>query len=272
MILASQIFLVDNGSLRPEATLSLRKLAAGLAERTGMVVEPVSLLHSHKVDPQALGGQQAEILEEALMARCKEGIFEITILPLFFGNSRAITFYMPQVIQRVRESFPQLHVSIAPCLAATLKDILLITNIVEDQILATISANDLKNPKIALVDHGSPVQEVTKVRNAVAKKLQERGWNAYPCSMERREGSQYDFNDPLLEKLLRDPDFACEKAVVSMLFLQPGRHAGDGGDIAEICEDAKAEMPQLRTYRTPLVGEHECLLDLLERKVRVGVS
>ena len=75
--------------------------------------------------------------------------------------------------------------------------------------------------------------------------------------MERRPGPAYAFADPLLENALRDrfDTFAAAKAtapdteershllvVVALLFLSPGRHAGPGGDIATILEDAKCSL------------------------------
>ena len=89
-----------------------------------------------------------------------------------------------------------------------------------------------------------------------------------PCSMERREGSQYDFNEPLLEKLLRRPLWRDGPVVVSMLFLQPGRHAGEGGDVATICARAEADSPALKTVRTGLLGEDSALIDLLAQRLR----
>jgi len=73
--------------------------------------------------------------------------------------------------------------------------------------------------------------------------------------MERREGAEYDFNEPLLEKLVGvDPAFSTGDVVVAMAFLQPGRHAGEGGDIAQMLEVARANNPALRTHVTPLLG------------------
>ena len=56
------IYLIDNGSLRPDATLFLRRLASVLSLRSGYMVEQVSLLHSHKVPADQMGGQEATIL------------------------------------------------------------------------------------------------------------------------------------------------------------------------------------------------------------------
>ena len=68
--------------------------------------------------------------------------------------------------------------------------------------------------------------------------------------MERREGKEYDFNDPLLETLLEDKKVSGGSCVIlAQLFLAPGRHAGPDGDITQICtpflnEGMKIAKPQ----------------------------
>ena len=78
------VFLVDNGSLRPQATLILRSLADALAERTVLSVEAVSLLHSHKIAADKLNGVSATIvkrrLRECLAAGQREFIFLCQLL------------------------------------------------------------------------------------------------------------------------------------------------------------------------------------------------
>ncbi|WP_353057295.1 hypothetical protein [Salinicola sp. JS01] len=51
-----KILLVDNGSLRPAATLNLRRLAAALSQVSGEAVEAASLLHSFKIPPSSSAG------------------------------------------------------------------------------------------------------------------------------------------------------------------------------------------------------------------------
>ena len=81
------------------------------------------------------------------------------------------------------------------------------------------------------------------------------------CSMERREGAEYDFNEPLLEHALQQ---AKGEAIILMLFLLPGRHAGGEGDVATI---AKEHAPDgLRWKLSPLLGTHPALPALLSRR------
>jgi hypothetical protein len=81
----SIIFLVDNGSLRPQATIALRCLAEGLAVRTGLRVEAVSLLHSHKIAADKLSGVPATIVKRRLRECLAAGHREFICLPLFSG-------------------------------------------------------------------------------------------------------------------------------------------------------------------------------------------
>ena len=89
--------------------------------------------------------------------------------------------------------------------------------------------------------------------------------------MERREGEEYDFNEPLLEKLLGTAGFDRE-VIVSMLFLSPGRHAGPGGDVHQICEAAEQAHPGLRTRMTDLFATDPGAIDLLAQRYRQGLE
>ena len=56
--------------------------------------------------------------------------------------------------------------------------------------------------------------------------------------------------------------------MVALLFLSPGRHAGTGGDVEMICEEARRDRSDLRTFLTDPLGEHPAIVDLLEQRVR----
>lgn len=278
-------FLMDNGSLEPAATLGLRTLAARLAERLGVRVQPVSLLHSSAVPAEKLGGTPAEILEPALERRLAAGQQDFIIAPLFFGPSGALTDYLPKRIAHLRTKHPDLRMRVADPLFADGDDRL--ARILADQVRAA-TPGGIRPPdglperpktapsprRVALVDHGSPAKAVTEVRNALANQLGALLGPDYvvaPASMERREGSTYDFCEPLLEHLLASPGWNTGEIVVAMQFLLPGRHAGPDGDVAQICQRAAAARPDLRTTLTGLVAEHPLLIDILaDRWRRVG--
>ena len=74
------IFLVDNGSLRPDATFALRALASALSGHLDKVIEPVSLLHSHKIAAKDLAGEPATIVKR-VECRRSDGLCYIASLP-----------------------------------------------------------------------------------------------------------------------------------------------------------------------------------------------
>lgn len=270
-----KVFLVDNGSLRPSSTLNLRRVAAALTKRTGVEVEPVSLLHSNKVPAADLGGEAAKTFGPTATRWAKHGVDDIIILPFFFGPSRALTDYVPERVRTLQENCPDVRVRVArPLMDLQGATDLRLAHILKDGVLAATGAEE--RPSVALVDHGSPVPEVTAVRNVLAGQLsvllEGEVSRVTGASMERREGDAYRFNEPLLEHVLDRPGFRDQHVVVSMLFLSPGRHAGGDGDVAAICKDAQARNPRLRTTMTRLAGEHDAILDLLSDRLHETVN
>ena len=267
------VFLFDNGSLRPQATFCLRSLADALARRTALPVEAVSLLHSHKIAADKLSGVPATIVKRRLRECLAAGQREFICLPLFLGPSLAVIDYLPQVVDELSGEYPELKVRIASVLAGDNLD-------APDPRLAQILADQIRtlqpspSTKVALVDHGTPIIGVNRVRNAVGRQLASEldASVVLPCSMERREGEAYAFNDPLLEKLGEVDDFAGGRLILAMFFLLPGRHAGEGGDVAEICDGLIAEGAFEEIQTTPLLGEHPMLLEILEDRLRDTLS
>lgn len=267
------VLLVDNGSLEPAAILQHRALADALGARLGRVVAPVSILHSDRVPVDRIGGREAEVLEPALRRRLVAGETDFVVLPLFVGPSRALSEYVPLTAETLRREFPSLRLRVA----APLHD-------PEDDRLARILAAQVKaagreagrgasGVRVAVVDHGSPVRAVAAARDRIAAQLAERLGDRVaavaPCSMERRPGDEYAFNEPLLAGLLSRRDWQTGTVIVAQLFLLPGRHAGPGGDIARICQDAeRAAGGRLRTLRGGLLGDDPLLLDILTDRAR----
>jgi len=265
-------FLVDNGSLRAKSVLNLRRLARELGEVSGLEIIPASLLHSSKVDPGELNGEPAINLERRIRLFLESGERAFTIIPFFIGPTGAIVDYLPERLTALRKKYGSFEICRMPFLHDSGDDTCSgLVPILAEQVRETIRAHGLNCPKVALVDHGSPLREVTKVRNSLAEKLADHLGHEVECvapaSMERREGEQYAFNEPLLENLLREPDWRNGPVVISMLFLSPGRHAGSGGDVAGICEQAMAESGGLQTHMTPLVGMHPGIISLLNRQL-----
>jgi sirohydrochlorin ferrochelatase len=253
---------MDNGSLEPESTLQLRRLAAELDARLVCRVDPVSLAHSPKIPAESLNGRAAELFEAAVDRGWREGVNDFLILPLFVGPSHAITRHVPALLAERKKKFSGFRSRVAPPLFVPGETRLakILVDHVREQILPG------ERPRVAIVDHGSPNSEVTDVRNQVAAQVRELLGDSVleveACSMERREGAEYDFNEPVLAKLLAKPGWKGEPVVIGMLFIAPGRHAGEDGDVVQICRAARGgESSEVRITR--LLGEHSLLLDIL---------
>ncbi|MEI7651851.1 MAG: cobalamin biosynthesis protein CbiX [Verrucomicrobiota bacterium] len=252
----TRILLVDNGSYEPAATLALRGLAQEVGKLIGQPVHPVSTMHSTKIDPVLLGGVPAVIFEGAVAQAKADGIDELVVLPLFIGPSRAITEYLPKVFADAQPGKMKLRIR-EPLFG---DDGAELTGMLADNLRETGWTKG--SGTVLLCDHGSPIPEVTACRNALAASLREelglQPEELIACSMERREGAEYDFNEPLLEHALQG---AKGDAVILMLFLLPGRHAGPDGDVGTI---AKEHAPaDLRWKLSPLLGTHFSLPALL---------
>ena len=252
----TRIFLVDNGSYEPAATLALRGLASEVGKLIGQEVRPVSTMHSTKIDPALLGGVPAVIFEGAVQQAKADGIDELVVLPLFVGPSRAITEYLPKVFADALPGVMNLSVR-DPLFGPELRDMLI------DNLKSTGWTKG--GGTVFLCDHGSPIPEVTRCRDffasAIRAELGLKDDELIACSMERREGAEYDFNEPLLEDALQQ---AKGEAVILMLFLLPGRHAGADGDVATIAQNHAPAG--IRWKLSPLLGTHPALPALLFRR------
>lgn len=248
-----------------------------MSERSGQKIHAVPLQHAHKIPAEAFGdaldGRRVATFPEYVEEALASGVDEFVIIPLFFGNSRAITSFIPDTLEALQKTHGKFSWSVAdelcplpggePKLAK-----LLYANLA---MLADTTLTDLDC--IVLVDHGSPSKKVTDVRLKLAEQLTPylpEGTPLLQAVMERREGREYDFNGPLLKELLEKLALEHEvlNVAISMLFLSPGRHAGKGGDIEEICSNVMRNHPGLSTHISPLVGDNPLLIDLLNDRMR----
>jgi len=251
-----RIFLVDNGSYEPAATLALRGLAQEVSKLIGQPVLPVSTMHSTKIDPALLGGVPAVIFEQAVQQAKLDGIDELVVIPLFIGPSRAITEYLPKVFADAQPGKMKLSIR-EPLFGPEL------TTMLVDNLKSTGWTKG--GGTVLLCDHGSPIREVTVCRDSLATQLRNQlgleDGELIGCSMERREGLEYAFNEPLLQDALHLTKLHGD-TVILMLFLLPGRHAGTDGDVATIAkEHAPAEIQNWKI--SPLLGTHPLLPQVL---------
>lgn len=276
-----RVLLVDNGSRRADATLALRRLAERLAERLSRAVDPVSLLHSSAVPTQALDGQPAETLEPYLMDRAARGIERFLAVPLFFGRSRALTNLIPQTVERVSRGLERpIRLDVAAELCPLPEGEPRLASILDRAVRAAIDELELKpmeRPSVILVDHGSPIPEVTAARRWLGARLEllaEGEYLVHEAAMERRPGPEYAFNGDLLEEALEKIAAAQPRAavIIAMQFIGPGRHAGEGGDVAAICQAARRRHPELQIRVSRLVGEDDGLVDILSDRAEVAMA
>lgn len=253
---------MDNGSLEPESTLQLRRLAAELDARLVCRVDPVSLAHSAKIPADTLNGRPAELFEAAVDRGWREGVNDFLVLPLFVGPSHAIVRHVPALLAERKKKLSGFRSRVASPLFVPGETRL--RQILVDHVREQIAPGE--RPRVAIVDHGSPNSEVTEVRNQVAAQVREALGDAVleveACSMERREGTEYDFNEPVLANLLARPGWKDQSVVVGMLFIAPGRHAGEDGDVVRICRSARGDSVG-GVKLTRLLGQHPLLLDIL---------
>jgi sirohydrochlorin ferrochelatase len=269
-------FLFDNGSFRPNATRALRALAAKLAIRLGLPVEPVSLLHSTRIPAEELDGVPAKLLEPAL-----DAWFSINpqgkalLLPLFFGPSGALVDYVPERMKALAAKHPGVRMILADPLVLPDEEPVELVDIFADRARAAAKGQGWTRPKVVLCDHGTPLRSVTAVRNrlgtALAMVLAGETAGVDVASMERREGDEFAFNEPLLETRLTTPPFDSGEVVVLLQFLSPGRHAGPGGDVAEICAAAEARRPGLKTVMSDPIADDPRLIEVLARRVETAI-
>lgn len=270
-------FLFDNGSFRPDSTRSLRALAARLQARLGYEVRPVSLLHSTRISADELDGVPAQLLEPSLdewFASNPEGSAILT--PLFFGPSGALVDYVPERMGSLKARHPHARMILAEPLVVPDEEPAELVSVLADRARRAAAAKCWTKPKVVLCDHGTPLLTVTEVRNRLgsmlAEALRDEVTAVSVASMEQREGDAFAFNEPLLATLLRTPPFDTGNVVVLLQFLSPGRHAGPGGDVAEICENAQAERPGLTTTMTEPIADDPRLVDVLLRRTLTARS
>jgi len=284
-----RVALVDNGSLKPEATLSLRRLAAALEKEAhdqgvSLCVEAVPARFADRIPATELEGRAAETLPGWLKRiAAEEPGRKVVCLPLLIGPSHTVTKTMPAAGRAATE----LEVEVAPPLVCLCPAMMPrsefgaaeVAGMLVDR-LASLgegtrqqhAAGANGRPRcVLLCDHGSPTAIVASAREAVRAELQRRlGCEVSGCCMERREGPDYDFNGPLLEDaLMALPEGT--QADVALLFLQEGRHAGPGGDIAGILADVMEKRPDLTIQSTQVLAGHPALVQLLLRRLEKAV-
>jgi CbiX len=246
--------LVDNGSLEPAAHLHLRRVAAAITNRAGLMVEPASWRHSDRIDPIELGGIPAATLGPWLRTRAEQGERDFLIIPFLVSPRGAIGTALRLELDGLRAQLRLRRVAMTDGLDGS--DAL--EKIAAGRITEIIESRRLVRPAVIAVDHGGPSARSAEFRNEIATRIRARlGPQICRLAGASMEGTQYPHNHPLLAALLETPGFDTGDVVIAPLFLSPGRHAGPGGDIATICQTAEERKDAaLRCHITELPGVH----------------
>lgn len=258
-----KIALIDNGSVEPAAHESLRLAAARISGLSGLPVEAVSWKHSDRIAAERLSAGKAWTLSRWLRARVGEGERSFLFIPFFISPQGAIGSALRGEIEATAAELGGFDFAFT----AGLPDGSAIEEVVCDRIRVAATGAGLRSPSVAVVDHGGPSPASAAIRDRVAGAVQRvlgtRVATVRACSMESPDGPQYGFNRPLLGELLRQPGFNSGDVIIAPLFLSPGRHAGPGGDLAQIAREAEQSSAGLRCHFAELVGSHPLSTDFL---------
>jgi len=281
------VVLANIGSLRAEPFLDLRQISFRLSRALQRPVAPCSFRFSHRVDASELNGLPAKTFEMVLTEYLKQktsSSADVVVLPLFFGKSATLTEFLPQVVDKCWKQHPHevgatLTLRVGRCVIdKEIPENDRVAQILRDRIQEQLT--DVPSDEevtVIVLDHGTPSFEVHEAREVVADQLRailkdnKKVLRVLTACMERREGPEYDFNDPLLEHALDHYDISSGVVVVAKMFFSGGRHAGENGDIEEISNAVKLRHPGVQVRVTEPLGSHMLLTDILkDRFLRVA--
>ena len=250
------VALIDNGSLEPAAHRTLRGVAATLSERTGTKVHAVSWKHSDRIAPESLDGLRAWTLASFVRQMVALGQREFLFVPFFISPQGAIGTALRNDLERLQGELGEFDFDFARGLA----DRGVLPAIVADRIRVTMVQHALVQPPVLLVDHGGPSSASATLRDRIADQVRrELDGEIGPLVAVSMEGD----HPPLLGDELGRAEFVGRDVVVARLFLSPGRHAGEHGDVARLCLESTA-----RCHLTDLVGTHPAAVDALAATLR----
>lgn len=262
------IALIDNGSLEPAATRNLRAVALELSASIDEIVHPVSWKHSDRIALSALDGDvPGTTLAPFIRAQLARGERQFVFVPFFISAQGAIGSALRSELEALQREHAATPFEFT--FTRGLADAGVIPQIVASRVRETIDAASLERPPVIVVDHGGPSPASASLRNQLADDVRALlGTEAASVTAASMEGGEHAHNHPLLAESLAALASAERtvsssprahgslNVVVALLFLSPGRHAGAGGDIAQICGAAETANPSLLCDLTDLVGTH----------------
>ena len=262
------IALIDNGSLEPAATRNLRAVALELSASIDEIVHPVSWKHSDRIALSALDGDApGTTLAPFIRSHLARGERQFVFVPFFISAQGAIGSALRSELEALQREHAATPFEFT--FTRGLAEAGVIPQIVAARVRETIDAASLEHPPVIVVDHGGPSPKSATLRDQLADDVRALlGVEAYSVTAASMEGGEHPHNHPLLAESLAALATAEHAAsasprahgslnvVVALLFLSPGRHAGAGGDIAQICGAAETAHPTLLCDLTDLVGTH----------------
>lgn len=273
------VALIDNGSLVPAATRNLRVVATELSVIIETTVHAVSWKHSDRIPLAALDGDlPGTTLAPFVRSQLALGERHFVFAPFFISAQGAIG----SALRRDLEKLQQEHAETPFAFAFTtgLADAGVIAQIVAARVRETIGGASLDPPPVLVVDHGGPSPASAALRDRLTGEVRALlGSAVVSVTAASMEGGAHAHNHPLLAEALvalsappSSPKPARTDVVVALLFLSPGRHAGPGGDIAQICGAAEDSSPSLCCHLTDLVGTHPLAAPALAAALQNALS
>lgn len=268
------VALIDNGSLEPAATRNLRTVAATLAASVEVPVHAVSWKHSDRIPLAAMDGDPVgTTLAPFVRAHVAQGENHFVFVPFFISAQGAIGSSLRTDLEKLRAPAGTAASSFDFTFTGSLADSGVIAQIVAARVRETIALAAIEQPPVIVVDHGGPSPASAALRNQIADEVSLLlGPAIGPLAAASMEGEDHAHNRPLLADQLRAPGFSTGNVIVALLFLSPGRHAGAGGDVAQICGAAEAASPALSCHLTDLVGTHPLAATTLAAALRETLS
>ena len=265
------VALIDNGSLVPAATGNLRVIAAELSVLIETTVHAVSWKHSDRIPLAALDGDSpGTTLVPFVRSQLALGERHFVFAPFFISAQGAIGSALRSDLEKLQQEHAE--TPFAFTFTPGLADAGVIAQIVAARVRETIGVASLDPPPVLVVDHGGPSPASAALRDRLTGDVRALlGSAVLSVTAASMEGGAHAHNHPLLAEALAalsaprtspppartaSPPPAHTDVVVALLFLSPGRHAGPGGDIAQICGAAEASSPSLCCHLTDLVGTH----------------
>jgi hypothetical protein len=276
------VALIDNGSLEPAATRNLRVVATELSATLELTVHPVSWKHSDRIPLAALDGDApGTTLAAFVRTHLALGESRFVFAPFFISAQGAIGSALRTELETLQREHATTPFEFT--FTTGLADAGVISQIVASRVRETMDVASLDGPPVVVVDHGGPSPASATLRNHLATEVAALlGTEVSSVTAASMEGGDHAHNHPLLAEALAtlSPVASTSLAsvarsgdvVVALLFLSPGRHAGPGGDIAQICGAAEAATPTLRCHLTDLVGTHPLAAPALAAALRATLS